>query len=96
MLLCGSCQRARSWSCEHCENWEKGRLREICERCYWARPDEDEHVALKEIRRLDIVWLGRDEVRVHTRLRDLAGSAKLALPLYARKAWREHVRTAGR
>ena len=21
MLLCGSCNRAKSWSCEHCENW---------------------------------------------------------------------------
>ena len=22
MLLCGSCNRAKSWSCEHCENWK--------------------------------------------------------------------------
>ena len=29
MLLCGSCNRAKSWSCEHCANW----LEEESPRC---------------------------------------------------------------
>lgn len=58
MLLCATCQRAKSWSCEQCDNWIKGRIPAICQRCYWARPESHEHIALKEIRRLDIVWLG--------------------------------------
>lgn len=92
MLLCVSCQRAKSWSCEHCNNWLKGRLTEICQRCYWARPESYEHIALKEIRRVDIVWLGEDEVREHTRLRELAQGARLALPAYAKSALSEHIR----
>ena len=38
MLLCGSCNRAKSWSCEHCENWTTERSPEICQTCYWASP----------------------------------------------------------
>ena len=94
MLLCASCQRAKSWSCEHCDNWLKGRLPEICQRCYWARPESYDHIALKEIRRLDIVWLGEDEVREHTKLRELANTCKLALPVYAKAALSEHIRKA--
>ncbi|MBI5763743.1 MAG: HNH endonuclease [Planctomycetes bacterium] len=96
MLLCASCQRAKSWSCEHCENWQKGRLADICERCYWATPDTHEHIALKEIRRLDIVWLGSKEIREHSRLKALAKGAKLALPLYAKAALTDHIRLRAR
>ena len=91
MLLCASCQRAKSWSCEHCDNWLKARLPEICRRCYWGSPAVYDHIALKEIRRLDIVWLGDAEVAEHTRLRNLAGGARIALPLYAKAALKEHV-----
>ena len=34
MLLCASCNRAKSWSCEHCEDWTKTKNSEICLRCY--------------------------------------------------------------
>ena len=30
MILCGSCNRAKSWSCEHCENWNTEKLLKIC------------------------------------------------------------------
>ncbi len=32
MLLCGSCNRAKSWSCEHCPNWQARRTN-VCEAC---------------------------------------------------------------
>jgi hypothetical protein len=34
MLLCGSANRAKSWSCEHCVNWLELKKVEICRNCY--------------------------------------------------------------
>ncbi len=45
MLLCGSANRAKSWSCEHCEDWKDVKKREICLTCYWASPENYEHIA---------------------------------------------------
>ncbi len=92
MLLCGSCQRSKSWSCEHCDNWREGRQPAICEKCYWAVPENYTHIALKDHRRLEIVWLGADEVTDHSNLKSLAVKNALALPLYAKAALAEHVR----
>jgi len=61
MLLCGSCNRAKSWSCEHCDNWRNTKDPALCKTCYWANPQEYQHIALKQIRRLDLIWEG-DEV----------------------------------
>ncbi len=33
MLLCGSCNRAKSWSCEHCPNWLERKASVICKTC---------------------------------------------------------------
>ncbi|MEI8372523.1 MAG: HNH endonuclease signature motif containing protein [Planctomycetota bacterium] len=92
MLLCGSCQRSKSWSCEHCENWREGRHAAICKSCYWAEPADYTHIALKDHRRLEIVWLGDDEVSDHTKLKSLAARNAIALPLYAKAALAEYVR----
>ena len=92
MLLCGSCQRSKSWSCEHCDNWREGRQPAICKACYWAIPEDYTHIALKDHRRLEIVWLGEDEVAEHTKLKALASTNAVALPLYAKAALAEHVR----
>lgn len=61
MLLCGSCQRSKSWSCEHCENWRKIKKESICRTCIWASPEKYEHVAMIKERRVTVVWSG-DEV----------------------------------
>ena len=60
MLLCASANRAKSWSCEHCDNWK---LKDVntCKSCYWAFPEAYTHVAMQEIRRLDVMWVD-DEV----------------------------------
>lgn len=60
MLLCGSCNRTKSWACEHCENWTTTRKVSLCKSCYWATPTGYEHVALLKARRADVVWLGED------------------------------------
>ena len=60
-LLCGSCNRSKSWSCEHCTNWLEEQDSALCNTCYWASPGLFEHVALRPERRLDLTWSG-DEV----------------------------------
>lgn len=56
MLLCGSANRAKSWSCEHCVNWLELKNPAVCRSCYWAYPDSYTHIAMRQIRRADIMW----------------------------------------
>lgn len=55
MLLCGSCNRAKSWSCENCSNFKDQDI-ETCQTCYWHNPLQYLHIALRSLRRLAIVW----------------------------------------
>lgn len=94
MLACGSCNRAKSWSCEHCQNWTKTRDPDICETCYWAHPEKYSHIAMQDIRRLDIVWTG-GEVVDHDQILKLAESAGEPLPEHVKRVLRERVQNAG-
>jgi len=79
MLLCSSCNRAKSWSCEHCRNWKKDHAVSVCQTCYWATPENYAHVALRLIRRLDVTWSG-DEVPDYDQLVELSKHARKKLP----------------
>jgi hypothetical protein len=79
MLLCGSANRAKSWSCEHCDNWTELKDPAICRGCYWAYPEHYTHVAMQEIRRADIVWQGA-EVAQYERLERHARSSGKGIP----------------
>ncbi|MFZ1007543.1 MAG: HNH endonuclease [Candidatus Sulfotelmatobacter sp.] len=68
MLVCASCNRGKSWSCEHCLNWTELKKMKTCQTCYWASPHDYQHIALVQIRRVDIGWEG-DEVEVYDKLR---------------------------
>jgi hypothetical protein len=68
MLVCGSCNRAKSWSCEHCANLTKGQRLGVCRSCYWARPDHYTHVARTPCRRLDLVWMGEEATEAYNQL----------------------------
>jgi len=68
MLLCGSCNRAKSWSCEHCENWRSLRNSETCLTCMWGSPGEYSHIALEERRWVQLNWTG-SEAKHYDRLR---------------------------
>lgn len=61
-LLCRSCNRAKSWSCEHCVNRTNGKDAEVCRCCYWANPIRYTHITLRLIRRLDITWTEQETV----------------------------------
>ena len=91
MLLCGSCNRAKSWSCEHCPNWLSGKDAKACRSCYWASPDRYTHIALQAIRRLDLIWSG-NEVEVFVALERLASAGNVALPRYVKDVLARHAR----
>lgn len=66
MLLCPSANRAKSWACEHCDNWAK-KDSTICINCFWAHPEEYTHIAEKEIRRITITFTD-DEIESYNKL----------------------------
>ena len=68
MLLDASSQRAKSWSCEHCYNWQEGQEVAVCRSCFWAYPESYTHVAGEEVRRVYVEWRGA-EVEVFEELR---------------------------
>ena len=68
MLLSGSANRAKSWSCEHCENWNNKKDKSICLTCYWAFPENYKHIAMKQIRRVDLLWQG-EEIKVYNKIK---------------------------
>lgn len=71
MLLCGSANRAKSWSCEHCINWNNLKDKSICLSCYWAYPESYSHIAMRQVRRIDLLWQG-DEVEIYESLKQQA------------------------
>ena len=83
MLLCGSANRAKSWSCEHCENWKNLKKREVCLTCYWASPEDYEHIAMRQVRRLDLIWQG-DEVAHYEALKKQARDLSVEVPAYVK------------
>ena len=89
MLLCPSANRAKSWSCEHCDNW-KVRDVEVCRSCYWAFPENYTHVAMRQIRRLDITWSG-EEISDYEELSVSANEANQELPDFVKSVLRRHL-----
>jgi 5-methylcytosine-specific restriction endonuclease McrA len=58
-VLCGSCNRTKSWNCEHCENVTR-KDPAVCQSCYWADQSKYEHVAMRPERRIELVWTGEE------------------------------------
>ena len=71
MLLDASSQRAKSWSCEQCPNWQRHHDDKMCRTCFWAFPEQYTHVAGKQVRRVHVEWRGA-EVEVFDRLHSRA------------------------
>jgi len=74
-LTCASCNRAKSWSCEHCTNWTEKHDVEVCQTCYWASPESYKHVAMLPMRRIDIGWAGEQTCQ-YDRLAKMAQQAR--------------------
>lgn len=92
MLLSGSANRAKSWSCEHCVNWIELRNPEICHRCYWAYPEDYDHIAMRQARRVDILWSG-NEITVYEKLKERTFELQKELPAYIKEIIEKHLQT---
>ena len=84
MLLSGSANRAKSWSCEHCENWNNIKDRTVCLTCYWAYPENYSHIATRQIRRLDLVWQGK-EIDIYEKLKAKAHLLEKEIPAFVKE-----------
>jgi hypothetical protein len=71
MLLSPSANRAKSWSCEHCENWI-AKDPAFCMKCFWASPEDYEHVAGNKQKVIAIVFTG-NEIEDYNRLIEATG-----------------------
>lgn len=71
MLLSPSANRAKSWTCEHCVNWEKKETT-FCMNCFWAYPESYTHIAGNTQRRITITFTG-DEIEDYNKLIALVG-----------------------
>lgn len=69
MLLSPSANRAKSWTCEHCDNWEK-KEESFCLRCFWAHPEDYEHVAGRIEKVVSIIFTN-DEIEDFNKLIEL-------------------------
>jgi hypothetical protein len=84
MLLSASANRAKSWSCEHCVNWNQLKKADVCKTCYWAFPEQYQHVAMRQIRRLDLLWQG-SEVKDYDQLKGAADELNKELPEFVKE-----------
>ena len=73
MLLSPSANRAKSWTCEHCKNWRE-KNKAFCVRCFWAYPEDYDHIAGKYEKVISIVFTG-DEIEDYTKLIQISGIA---------------------
>ena len=91
MLLCGSCNRAKSWSCEHCPNVIGEKDIDLCKQCYWASPAVYSHVATESLRQLNLTWKGK-EVTAFEKTKLLAEQEKVPLPDYVKQVLEKHLK----
>lgn len=84
MLLDASSNRAKSWSCEHCDNFQTKHNTKICRSCFWASPNNYTHIAETPSRRIDLVWSG-DEVRHFDELKAQADAADVDISAYFKR-----------
>lgn len=72
MLLSPSANQAKSWACEHCDNW-KAKDKAFCLKCFWAHPEAYEHIAGQEARAIALLFTG-EEVEDYNRLIERVGA----------------------
>lgn len=90
MLVCRTCNRGKSWSCEHCPNWFRDKNSAVCLTCFWCQPTNYTHIATLEVRRLNLTWSGK-EVAEYDRLAELSGKTGAELPVFVKAVLRKQV-----
>jgi hypothetical protein len=92
MLLDGSSQRAKSWTCEHCSNMEV-KDPAVCKTCFWAYPENYEHIATEPYRRVDVTWQNAD-VPVFDRAKTEADKLGISVAELIRRILRQRGRAS--
>lgn len=90
MLLSGSANRAKSWSCKHCINWQDLKKPDVCRECYWTYPENYTHVAMQPVRRIDIMWT-EDDVKIYDELKKRSDKLQKNMPTFVKDMIKEHV-----
>ena len=83
MLVCGSCNRSKSWTCESCPNWLDAKRPDLCQSCLWGSPESYEHIATEQRRSLTVAWQG-DAIADYETLTAEARAAGLPIAEFAR------------
>jgi len=84
MLLDASSNRAKSWSCEHCNNFKTTHDPNICKKCFWASPENYSHIAETPSRRIELVWTG-EEIADFEKITKKAQAGGMDLTKYIKK-----------
>lgn len=90
MLLSASANRAKSWSCENCENWKNEKNEQVCVSCYWAYPENYEHIAMKQVRRIDLIWEEK-EIEKYELLKNNAKLLDKSIPELVKDLIQKHI-----
>lgn len=90
MLLSGTAQRQKSWSCEHCPNLLGPKSQRVCRTCYWASPEKYSHMATQDIRSVQITWSGKEGAQFFDALVEKAKNAKMALQDFLKTFLEKH------
>ncbi|MFY9265635.1 MAG: HNH endonuclease signature motif containing protein [Solirubrobacterales bacterium] len=86
-MLCGSCNRSKSWTCEtDCPNWT-ARDASVCETCMWASVDDYAHIATRQRRQATLTW-DDGQVVQYDELHKEAEAAGMELHAYLRELLR--------
>lgn len=88
MLLSPSANRAKSWACEHCENWDKKAI-DFCTGCFWCHPENYTHISGKKERRIVLTFTG-NEIEDYNRLIQQLGDDEAEA--YIKKLIRENLK----
>ena len=52
--------------------------------CYWGSPENYNHIAIEQVRRLDLQWNG-DEIKYYDTLKSIADNNKIELPEFIKQ-----------
>lgn len=83
MLLCPSANRDKSWACEHCPNWIQ-KDPDFCRSCYYAYPENYNHIAGEQERKISLVFKGED-IELYKEMQGRADANHLRLSEYAKQ-----------
>jgi len=89
MLLDASSNRAKSWSCERCDNFLSKHDPSICKLCYWASPENYSHIAKTPSRRIDIIWVSENETNEFDALKQEADLENITVANLIKKRLRK-------